>query len=154
MMSLRSGSEEVVSDCLRALKRVTNLPPYCIPSRCRHSDILKTILVHCRDLSFTTYCLHIKVHQDDNTTFAQLSRRAQLNYICNHTAKQRIAINGVEGPVLSCMLPLKPIGIFVDGKKMTSETGSQIRFWAHHQLAQKFYQDQKILSHLQFDLID
>jgi hypothetical protein len=51
------------------------------------------------------------------------------------------------------MFPLEPIGIFVDGQKMMSKTGSQIRFWAHHQLAQEFYQDQKILSHLQFDAL-
>jgi hypothetical protein len=42
------GSVEIVLDCSRALKRVTHLPPYRIPSRCHHSDILKTILVHCR----------------------------------------------------------------------------------------------------------
>jgi hypothetical protein len=40
-------SVEIVSDCLGALKRVTYLPPYRIPSWCCHLDILKTILVHC-----------------------------------------------------------------------------------------------------------
>jgi hypothetical protein len=49
------GSVEILSDCLGALNRVSYLPPYRIPSRCRHSDILKNILVNCRDLSFTTY---------------------------------------------------------------------------------------------------
>jgi hypothetical protein len=111
------GSVEIVLDCLRALTWVTNLPPYCILLWCRHSDIFKTVLIHCRDLSFMTHYLHIKVHQDDNTTFAQLSMKAQLNCICDHAAKQRIAINGAEGPVLSRMFPLKPIGLFVDGKK-------------------------------------
>ncbi len=82
-----SGSIEIVLDCLGALKRVTYLPLYCIPSRCCLSDILKTILVHCRKLSFMTYYLHIKVHQDNNKTFAQLSRKAQLNCICDHAAK-------------------------------------------------------------------
>ena len=130
-----SGSVEIVSDCLGALKCVTNLPPNRIPSRCHHSDILKTILVHFRDLSFMTYYSHIKVHQDDNTTFAQLSRKVQLNCICDHSAKQRIAIDGAEGHVLSHMFPLEPICIFVDNEKMTLETGSQIRFWDHHQLA-------------------
>jgi hypothetical protein len=60
------GSVEIVSDCLGTLNRVTYLPPYCIPSCCRHLDILKIILVHCRDLSFTTYYSHIRTHQDDN----------------------------------------------------------------------------------------
>jgi hypothetical protein len=96
-----SGNVETVLDCLGALKRVTHLPPYCIPSRCHHSNILKTILVHCRDLSFTTHYPHIKAYQDDNKMFVQLSRKAQLNCICNHTAKQRIAIDGAKGPALS-----------------------------------------------------
>ncbi len=55
------GSGEIVLDCLGVLKQVTYLPPYWIPSRCRHLDILKTILVHCRGLLFTTYYSHIKV---------------------------------------------------------------------------------------------
>ncbi len=67
------GSVEIVSGCLGALKRVTHLPPYCIPLRCHHSNIPKTILVHCRDLSFTVHYSHIRAHQDDSTTFAQLS---------------------------------------------------------------------------------
>jgi hypothetical protein len=148
------GSIEIVLDCLGTLKCVTYLPPYRIPSRCRHSNILKTILVHFRKLSFTTYYSHIKAHQDNNKTFVQLSRKAQLNCICDHAAKQRIAINGAAGPASSCMFPLKPIGFFVNGKKMTSKTGSHIQFWAHYQLAREFYRDQKILSHHQFNKVD
>jgi hypothetical protein len=123
-----SGSVEIVMDCLRALKRVAYLPLHRIPSGCHHSNILKFILVHCRKLSFTTYYLHIKAHQGDNKTFAQLSKKAQLNCICDHAAKQRITIDGAAGLASSRMLPLKPIGLFVNGKKMTSKTGSHIQF--------------------------
>jgi hypothetical protein len=70
-----SGSAEVVSDCVGALQRVTDLPSYRIPARCKHSDILKNILVNCRGLSFTTYYSHVKVHQDDSVSFANLSRK-------------------------------------------------------------------------------
>jgi hypothetical protein len=80
------GSVEIISDCLGALNQVSYLPPYQIPSRCRHSDILKNILVHCRELSFVTYYSYIKVHQDNQTSFKNLSRKAQLNCICNHAA--------------------------------------------------------------------
>jgi hypothetical protein len=83
-----AGSMEIVLDCLGALNRVTYLPLYQIPSRSCHSDILKNILVHCRDLPFTTFYLHIKAHQDDNESFDKLSQKAQLNCICNHAAKQ------------------------------------------------------------------
>jgi hypothetical protein len=149
-----SGSVEIVSDCLGVLKRVRYLPPYHIPSRCRHSNILKTILIHCQNLSFTIYYLHIKVHQDDNKTFAQLSRKAQLNCICDHAAKQRITIDGAAGPASSCMFPLEPTGLFVNREKKTSNTGRHIQFLAHYQLAWEFYKDQKILSYHQFDKID
>jgi hypothetical protein len=112
-----SGSLEIVSDCLWALKRVTYLPPYRIPSWCGHSDILKTILVHCQGLSFMTYYSHIKAHQDDNASFDKLSQKAQLNCICNHAAKQRITADGMEGAMPGWMFPLEPIGLFVRGKK-------------------------------------
>ena len=46
-----SGRVVVFSDCLGALNKVANLPPHKIPARCRHSDILKNIMVHCTSLS-------------------------------------------------------------------------------------------------------
>jgi hypothetical protein len=148
------GSVEIVSDSLGAHKRVTYLPPYWIPSRCPHSDILKTILVHCRGLSFTTYYTHSRAHQDNQESFSKLSRKAQLNCICNHAAKQRIAADCMEAAMPGKMFPLKPISLFVRGQKMTSETGDHISYWARHHLAQQYYRDHKLLSFEQFDSVD
>ncbi len=122
------GSVEIVLDCLGALDQVSHLPPHRIPSRCRHSNILKTILVNCRDLSFTTYYSHIKAHQDDQTSFQNLGRKAQLNCICNHATKFRIATDGTKRPESGKMFPLEPVGVFVQGEKMTSDTGGHIRY--------------------------
>jgi hypothetical protein len=113
MNSKLTGNVEIVLDCLGALKRVTYLPPCRIPSWCQHSDILKTILVHCQGLTFTTYYLHIKTHQDGNASFSKLSRKAQLNYICDHAAKQRILADGMDNITLRGMFPLESIGLFV-----------------------------------------
>jgi hypothetical protein len=148
------GGVEIVSDCLGALNRVSYLPPYRIPSRCRHSDILKNILVHCRDLSFATHYSHIKAHQDNHTSFKNLDRKAQLNCICEHAAKLRIATDGQDRPAHGKLFPLKTVGVYVRGEKMTSDTGGSIRYWAHHQLARNYYQEQNILSHDQFNAID
>jgi hypothetical protein len=52
------------------------------------------------------------------------------------------------------MFLLEPIGIFVRGEKMTSDTGEQLWFRAHHQLARSYYSDQRIISHKQFDEIN
>jgi hypothetical protein len=120
------GSLEIVLDCLGALNRVSYLPPYPIPLRCRHSDILKNILVHCRDRSFVTYYSHIKMHQDDQMSFQNLNRIAQLNCICNHAAKFRIAKDGTEKSEPGKMFPLESVGVFVQEEKMRSNTGGHI----------------------------
>jgi hypothetical protein len=148
------GSVEIVSNCLGALNRVTYLPPYRIPSRCRHSNILKNILVHCRDLSFVTYYSHIKGHQDNQQSFQNLSRKALLNCICDHAAKHRIANDGTVKPEPVKMFPLKPVGVFIQGEKMTSDTGGYIQYWAHHQISRTYYQDKNLLSQEQFDAIN
>ena len=62
-------------------------------------------------LSFTIHYLHVKAHQDDSMSFTNLSRQAQLNCICNHIAKQRIAIDGPGCGTSGRMFPLEPIGM-------------------------------------------
>ena len=39
-----TGSAQIYSDCLGALNKVKDLPPYCIPTRCSHLDIFSKIL--------------------------------------------------------------------------------------------------------------
>ncbi len=148
------GSVEIFSDCLGVLNHVSYLPPYRISSRCWHSDILKKILVHYRDLSFVTYYSHIKAHQDDQTSFQNLCRKAQLTCICNHAAKFRIAKDGTKKLEPGKMFPLESVCVFVQGEKMTSDTGGHIRYWAHHQLTRTYYQKHYLLSHEQFDAIN
>jgi hypothetical protein len=114
---------------------VVHLPPYWIHLHCKHLDILKNILVNCQDLTFTLYYLHVKAHQDDNVAFNKLSRKLQLNCICDHLAKQRISESTQQQQQDSYLFPLEPIGIFIKGAKLSSGTGQQIRLHAHRQLA-------------------
>ena len=46
------GSVQIISDCMRALNKVENMPPYQIPTKCSHPDILKNIMITCEGLSF------------------------------------------------------------------------------------------------------
>jgi hypothetical protein len=75
------GSIQIFSNCLGTLNKIKmeNLPPYCIPTKCSCSDILKNIIVHCSDISFHWLYSHIKAHQDNNNQYGDLSRPAQLN---------------------------------------------------------------------------
>jgi hypothetical protein len=96
----------------------------------------------------------VKAHQDDNASFSKLSRNAQLNCICDHAAKTRIFIDGIEKKTECRLFPLESVGVFVDNQKMTSDTEEYIQFWAHRQLARQYFHDQKILSTEQFDQVD
>ena len=88
---------------------------------------------------------HVKVHQDDTSSFDKLSRSLQLNCICDHLAKQRLS-NGVhKSKGVSQLFLLEPIGIFVGGKKLSSETGPLLRFYTNHQLARGLFHWKKIL---------
>jgi hypothetical protein len=77
-------------DCLGALDKVQNLPPYRIPSQCSHSNILKNIMVNCRNLSFAQIFSHVKAHQDDHTGYESLTCSAQLNFQMDCFAKKAI----------------------------------------------------------------
>ncbi len=85
-----TGSVHILSDCLGALNKVVNLPPYQIPTQCSHSDILKNIMINCNNLSFTRIFSHVKAHQDDGIKYGSLMRHAQLNCQMDYHAKKAI----------------------------------------------------------------
>ena len=122
------GSVKIYSDCLGALTKVATLPENRIPTRCRHSDILKNIMVHCRKLSFNCSYLHVRAHQDDHAAYNTLCRPAQLNCLCDGDAKE--VIWGLEGDELPPqeIFPLEPIAVFIGTEKMTFDTGETLRF--------------------------
>jgi hypothetical protein len=86
-----SGKVVIYSDCDGALGKIANLPPLRLPGRCKHSDILKNILIHCSNLPFELEMVHIAAHQDEQEDFHKLSRPAQLNCAVDAGAKKETA---------------------------------------------------------------
>ena len=134
-----SGSVTIYSDCIGALDRVAKLPPYRIPSRCRHSDVLKTIMVNCTSLSFHREYHHVAAHQDNHTRWEDLPQAAQLNLACDARAKAILRSQDVTNLPQQEAFPLEPICMVVEGKKMTSNTGAHIRYAAGRQSAGSFF---------------
>jgi hypothetical protein len=120
------GWVKIYSDCLGALGRTAELPPYCIPTRCRHSDILKTILVNCGGLSFHREYIHVKAHQDDPMRWEDLSREAQLNAACDASAKAMLRLQDIINLPQQEPFPLEPLCMFAEGTKMTSDMRAHI----------------------------
>ena len=77
---LRGGCR-IYCDCVGALRKVAFLPRSHLPSGCRHSDVLKIVMLHCSDFSFAMEYVHVRAHQDTRgrTPYKALLRPAQLN---------------------------------------------------------------------------
>ena len=125
-----AGRVKIYSDCLGALVRTAELPPHHIPTRCKHSNVLKKILVNCGGLSFHREYIHVEAHQDNLTRWEDLSQEAQLNVACNAGAKAMLRSQDVIDLSQQEPFPLEPICLFVEGTKMTSDTRAHIRYAA------------------------
>ena len=150
---LLGGSIEIISDCKGALHKVENMPPYQIPTRCSHPDILKNIMLACEGLSFTRKFSHVAAHQDDKTDYNDLSRESQLNCQMDFYAKQALLNHHdpQDGPTKR--FPLEPVCIYLGKNKLTSDKGDRIRFWAHRQLAKECFYESKLMFE-EFELVD
>eukprot|EP00956_Cyclotella_meneghiniana_P022017 scaffold40896_cov41-Cyclotella_meneghiniana.AAC.6 len=138
------GKVEIVSDCLGALSRITTLPENRIPSGCKHSDILKVIMIHCRQFTFMTEYTHVDAHQDEKEAYVNLTRKSQLNCCMDSLAKKVIWLLMGEDLPAQEMLPLEPLAVFVGREKMTSGSEDNIRFWCHRQLAKETMAHKKV----------
>jgi hypothetical protein len=83
-----TGRVKIYSDCMSALERITDLPSGRIACRIQHADILKILMVQCKDFS-------VKAHQDDRESYLSLVCPAQLNCQVDFFAKK--VIWGLEG---------------------------------------------------------
>ena len=131
------GSVHIWSDCLGALDKVENLPPYRIPSRCSHGDILKNILVNCSDLTFIRKFSHVPAHQDNHTNYKDLSRPSQLNFQMDYQAKLNIWDCDEYSNEKTERLPLEPICILLGKNKLTANNCNSLRFWVKKKLHSK-----------------
>jgi hypothetical protein len=68
--------------------------------------------------------------QDDKVKWEELSHDVQLNAACNAGAKAMIRKQDITDLPQQEAFPLKPICMFVEGKKMTSDTGPHFRYVA------------------------
>ena len=100
------GSVYIYSNCLGALDKVKNLPPYRIPSKCRHSDVLKNIMIHCSAMTFDCLFSHVPAHQDNREDFENLSRQSQLICAADFGTKRVLLSQNPDNLPMQQALPL------------------------------------------------
>ena len=125
------GKAHIYSDCLVTLGTVATITTDLIPCQCKHSAILKNIVVNCQSLTFACSYSHVKAYQDDNMAYQYLSRPSQMNFIMDYHAKKFIwGIEVLHLPAQDIFL-LELATVFVGNEKITSNTGDSLRFWSH-----------------------
>ncbi len=148
------GSAHIYSNCLGTLDKVKNLSPHRIPSKCRHSDVLKNIMIYCSAMTFDCLFLHVSTHQDNREGYENLSRQAQLNCAANFGAKQVLLRLNPDDLPRQQAFPLEAISVWAGREKMMSDMGSSIRYHMHKNLAREEFDAAGVLSFQQFDRVD
>ena len=153
--SSKEGKVDIYCDCLGALGMVENIPRTRIPVKCKHSDVLKNILVNCSNFNFGCDFHHVQAHQDESTPFHLLDRPAQLNCMMDEKAKEALRLrhrNDVSAHQLP--FPMEPLVIYAGKEKITTDSGETVRQWAHKQIAKPIFAKRKVLDAEAFELVD
>ena len=148
------GSAHIYSDCLGVLDKIRNLPPHRIPSKCRHSDVLKNVMLHCGLMTSTHLFSYVFTHQDNWTKWENLTRAEQLNCAVDFGAKRVLLHHDDSNLPRQQKFPLEAVCVWAGREKMTSDTGHYIRYHAHQQLAREEFAAAGILTKVQFDLVE
>ena len=83
----------------------------------------------------------MEAHQDEKVNWEELSREAQLNAACDSGAKTMIWKQDITDLPPQKPFPLEPVCMFVEGKKMTSDTRLHIRYAAGLQIVRSFFHE-------------
>ena len=148
------GTARLFSDCLGAIDRVEHIPTPRIPAKCKHSDVLKNIMIHKQKWSFTVTFNHVKAHQDDLTPFHMLDRPAQLNCLMDAKAKETLRAWGQKAGTKQLPFPLEPIAIYVGKDKISGDMSDMLRYWINRQIARPIFAARKIMDGASFDKVD
>ncbi len=85
---------------------------------------------------------HVNAHQDALKPWTMLTLEEQLNVICKELAKGavlRYLSNATQEGRGAQLLPLEKVAIVVNGEKLTTDVGQEVRYTLGHKEARQFY---------------
>jgi hypothetical protein len=98
-----------------------------------------------RNHPFSLSYHHVKAHQDESTDWHKLARESQLNCACDSEAKRKI-MEYLPTPQVTCAFPLEPLVMIIGHQKITSDSDSNLRYFAHKQEAKSLFIKLSILT--------
>ncbi len=112
-----------------------------VSSGIKHSDLHHMIRTIKCTVKFCMVYSHMRAHQDRILPWSMLTLEQQLNVICDELAKgavSRYLSEGVHhlGPKF---LPFEKAAVVLDGVKLTTDVGSEVRYRLGKDNAERFY---------------
>jgi hypothetical protein len=102
-----------------------------VRSEIKHSDLQRAIRTYKCKVNMALKYQHIKAHQEAIKPWSMLTLEEQLNVICDKLAKEavlRYLSNATpEGRGVQ-LLPLEKVTILVNGEKLTTNVGQEVRY--------------------------
>jgi hypothetical protein len=96
----------------------------------------------------------VEAHQDECIQWEDLSRAAQLNAACDAGTKAMLRSQDITDLSRQEVFPQEPIRMFVEGTKITSDIGAQIRYAAGRQVNCSFFHKMSRMFTDAFDKVD
>lgn len=117
------------------------------------ADLVGTFRRVSSRLPFCLKYVHVYGHCDRGRAYKDLSLPEQLNVIADQLARDALLAALRTNRFISSCFPLEQVRIFVDGTKITSSVKQAISASWGRQVARDLYQEKKIVSTHNFDLI-
>ncbi len=138
---LATALEKICCDNISALGQAGKAWK-CVSARMKHLDLHCAIcMLKCTSRLDMKYS-HVHAHQDQILPWSMLTLKQQLNVICNglaNNANARYLAHGRvkdEGPYF---LPLEKAAVVLDGAKLTTNVGPEVRVRLGMEEAERFY---------------
>lgn len=124
-----------------------------LPERQVQHDVLSLLRRNILILPNTIQYKHVYGHQDNGTTFSNLTLPQQLNVMADQLAKSAL-LQGIEcASTTGPFYPMEPVRIMVSGKKATSSIRSTLYEAWGKGIAQELFQRRHIVSNHNFHFI-
>ncbi len=139
--NLQCTSGKICCDNISALNQESRIRKR-VRSGIKHSDLQRAICTYKCKVNMALKYQHLKAHQDAIKPWLMLTLEEQLNVICNKLAKKAVlwylSDATPEGRGVQ-LLPLEKVSIAVNGEKLTTDVGQEVRYALGHKEARKIY---------------
>jgi hypothetical protein len=139
--NVQIASGKICCDNISALNQASKSRKR-VRSGIKHSDLQRAIRTYKHKATMALKYEHVRAHQDDLKPWSMLTLTEQLNVICDELAKGavlRYLSDTTQEGRRTQLLPLEKVAIVINGEKLTTDVGREVRYALGYEEARRFY---------------